>query len=231
MILLLACATPTSDTAEPQGNGPTLSEVSYAVTWDAEGIERTVNGLEVRNDLGWTFEVDEAWVVDRAWQLTACEEELALVFPVWLGLARAGHGDDDVSVLTAPVASDLIADGTVHLDTVTFTDTAYCTVHVLSAYATSDTLGLPGDPDLVGYTLWIQGTARRDDTTVELDLSSASADGALYDLPSGGYGGLDVHVTRSIAGLFDGVDPTNDDAGRVALANLVDQQLVELTLR
>lgn len=230
MILVLACATPTADTAGP--TGPTLEGVTYAVTWDATGTTATEAGWSVTNELGWTFEVTAGWVVDRAWQLDPCEDDtgLALAWPLFLGPALAGHGEeDDVSVLSTPVASDLLTATSATLDTVAFEPTAYCSLHVLNAYATSDTSGLPGEPDLVGYTVWLEGTATQGDTTVELAWGTASADGALYDLPDG-EGTLGVQVTRSLAGLFEGVDPTEEEPARQLLQSLVDQQVVELTL-
>jgi hypothetical protein len=126
----------------------------------------------------------------------------------------------------------------------------YCQFHYLVARSERETIGLPDELDIVGMSVYMEGTHRRPgEAPVAFSFSTTRAYGLLTDLfaPGAyqdteaaievdtGYDHATIRVTRDLDRLFDGVEfetmSTEQQAGQV-LKQLVERAIysVELSL-
>lgn len=165
--LLLACAGPAADSApdspldSPAPQGVELSEVSWSIAVDLDGIEVTEDASALFEGLdGAEIELTEAWVTLYVLVLEPCEA-VALA-PGWSLLPRAyAHGlPSHASTLSVSVAVDLLTAGERALETLSFTAGRFCDVGLALLRADGTTEGLPEDGRLDDATLSLSGRWR-----------------------------------------------------------------------
>ena len=151
-------------------------EVEYHVSWDTSDVTFTDVGLELRNNLGYDIELRSGYLVFYSTQLVPCEDEESseltqapsdsIPWGRWfsriLGIrtAHAGHGDEDLdpSVMAQSYVENLIVPENMELGRRTIEGTRYCQIHYLVARGGTGTVGLPEDQDMVGASLYLEGT-------------------------------------------------------------------------
>jgi hypothetical protein len=197
-------------------------------------------------DLGVEFEVDRAWWVHYSAALIPCEDATgpsARRGLPGIRAAKAGHDDvPDGSTLATPVATALSPGRSFHLGDASFAEQRYCAVHLLAARADEATINLDMAPHLLDATVSLDGRYRlpASDAWVEFSCATDAPIGAILPLrstwlsPTASNEGTawDITVTRALATVLDGVDPstsTEDACGRVVLANLFSDDAIQLS--
>jgi hypothetical protein len=239
MFLLSSCGEPLSEQETESEFTPGPHQVDYHVSWDTEGVLLSDEGLELTNNLGYEIEVSAGYLVFYSTQLVPCEEdetgELArtqkkgIDWGKWWGRligirsAHAGHGEEDLdaSVVAQSYIEDLTQPVTQSVGSRTIEATRYCQIHYLVARGATGTLHLPPEQDMVGSSLYVQGTWRVDGSEPQdFTILSSVAYGTLSNLyPSAFYGAPDkeleldasqtgarVEIRRNLLGLFADVD-------------------------
>ncbi len=233
---------------------PLLSAARYRVEWDQTGVKKAPEGggLTFSSDLGYVLTLTAGYVTNHSLSLVPCPtDSLAAqrVFPwqklgAWLGIpsAWAGHsGSSDPSSLDHSRVDSLTESDESVLGEVAFPAATYCRVFHLIAEATEDMEDLPASPDMMGLSLWLEGTfqAPGSEELVPFQVSTASAHGRFDDLetsvveraPGDGPFLADVLIRRRLSTLFDGVELgslSSEDAAREVLANVVGDAVVEV---
>ncbi len=241
-LVLLGCdaerhsldVSPTDD-AQEAGANPVLDGVTWGLDWDLGEVEYTEAGWAITNDLGFTFVLEEGWLVDYSLTLVPCADSVADAgWERFLGieLAHADHSIfDDPSQVQPQHPEALAAPGFEIVDSLSFSAARYCSVHWLVARA-DDGVSAPDGTDLSNIALSLTARWEGAETSGVLDLSTEWTNGVLMDLtvPESGVTDEPTHaqvtVVRSLAGLFDGIDPTVStelEAAWVLLTNLVEQ--------
>ncbi|TNF29834.1 MAG: hypothetical protein EP329_14800 [Deltaproteobacteria bacterium] len=157
--------------------------------------------------------------------------------------ARAGHGGlIDPSITDTPRVEALAVPGLTDLGTVTFPETDYCRLHWVAGAASDHTAGLPDEVDLLGTTLWLEGTWTAPGTADAIPFvwSSPIANGLLTELaddlvapPIAGSSTAEIRIVRELDRWFDGIDfaaLSEDDIGRALMIGLATSTVVEVRL-
>ena len=230
LLLLLACV-------ESGGvSGPhDVDGVVWSTAWDTGGVSREEEGWRVTTDAGAVIELTGGYLVDSSFSLVTCDLMASRAVPIALGLlapsAQADHSSEvDPSASVAAVATSLTALEASTQAGLSFEAGSYCGVYVRASPAEAGTVDLPAEPDLIGSTFWMTGRAFLPSGEVrELSLTSAAADGRLYDLvldeASDEAASLEITVRRDAATAFDGIDFASDTDATIAwrvLENLLD---------
>ncbi len=176
-------------------SAPTGHLVDYTLTWETDDVAFDGDTLRVVNNLGYTIEVDQAYLVTFGVKLVPCEDELDITLTQilrWMvgGVAHAGHGGEnrDPSAARLPRVESLLAPDTVKHAQRVIGNQRYCQVHYLVGPAGPDTLDLPPTDSLDGMSLSFQGRWHRGDvaTAVPFTVTSTKAYGTLTHLyPAG----------------------------------------------
>ena len=236
LLFLVGCGQAVSEEVMDQGLTPGPHQVDYYVSWDTSGVTLKDDGLELRNNLGYQVELRAGYLVFYSTQLVPCEDEesseltraqtKSIDWAKWLGrvigirTAHAGHGDEDMdpSVMAQSYVENLIAPEAMELGTRTIADTRYCQIHYLVARGGSGTIGLPEDQDMVGASLYMEGTWSLEGGAPQpFTILSSVAYGTLTNLyPESYYGisdkefeldanlvGARVEIERQLSGLFE----------------------------
>ncbi|MDP6942894.1 MAG: hypothetical protein QF464_01995 [Myxococcota bacterium] len=206
-------------------NAQSETQIRYHLTWDWGEAAATEGGWAVVNDRGYTVEVTDGYLVTHSVQMAPCTDadlgvDTTLSRLFGAGRAWAGHGGvDDPSAWLTGMAESLAHPEPTALGPIAVNSGLYCRSHYLVARAEPGMLGLPESMDLVGVSLYIEGTAALDEPLPFAVLST---------LPTGSLmgwtdpvspialtgGDIDVTITRDLGRLFDGVDfaTMSDDA-------------------
>ena len=224
-LILLATAvwmcSPSPDVTELVPKTP--GEVTYQLAWDLDGVSQHEDGWSVVSDLGITWRITRGYLVNFNLQLVPCEQAS------WLGIrpAWAGHSGDDIDPSAVGVSW---AEAIVPLSPSTppsqQASALYCKVHYLIARADSATHDLPGNVDLLGASLHLEGTWSRGGVDTPFTLRVTPATGVLPVLPEpidAATDGAAIRVIRRPARWFDGLEPDADDddgLGTALLNNL-----------
>lgn len=256
LVLLAACGVSVpADSADPSaldtslvGDAVTVRRVGWHVAWDDAGVTRRDGGWTTTRDDGAVITVEEGYVALYAASLVPCEQSASVGDRAWdaaLGVllgrvALAGHAEgNDASTLPRPVVASLASAEDASLDELTFTAATYCQVHHVLAGATALGVGLPEDVDMTERSLVLSGTwqASVDAEPTPFRLETDASWGELTPLADAAMSGegdrADVTLTRSLAGVFDGVDLGGDPdaAAEQALRNLAENVAVDVVLR
>ncbi len=246
-------AAPTDAAGTGDAAAPT-HELHYRVAWDTAAVTlgRDVGGdaaagdaaalFALTNDLGVRFEVHRGWLVTYSMEALACATTRAdsPARPWWrrawdaVGVqpAYAGHGDLPVSPaqLEASHVEDLatlaVAD---EVGAVQVARQPLCQLHVLHGRADDDAATLPTEVTLARTTLHLEGRWRpaTGGAWQPFTWRTKVGWGAVLDLPVApdiAGAGLELTVVRSLARLFDAIDPAEAselDAARQVLTNAV----------
>ncbi len=191
--------------AAPPPPEPASHDVAYLLSWDDASITRHTDGWSTTNDVGTTITVHRGWWVSFSADLVACDPSASL----WDRLvpdAFAGHSTTiGPATVSAPVVESLTAMqstelGRVHLDANTF-----CQAHYLAARAPNDVKQPPTDVDMIGATLFIEGTYGPAGTpfTIRNDMAHGRLIATQVDTS---FADRTVELRRDPARMFDGVD-------------------------
>lgn len=247
LVILAACSNEIAGTA---GN-----TIEYELSWNTEGALVTETGFSLTNDQSINVAVSRAYLVLYSTQLVPCEDDNQTVLGFlrqWLlpRVAHAGHGGDirDPSAVTVPYVENLVTLLTVKLASKRVTDTRYCQIHYLVGRAEPGSEELPEEHDLVGTSLYIEGTwmGPDDNERTAFGIDTSTAYGALEELypkkSDGTQGsayvldmnnhGAQVLIERSLSGMFDGIDwlEMNDtQVERQVLTNIIEQVQITVT--
>jgi hypothetical protein len=212
---------------------PISGTISYRTEWET-GKTTLANGAwDVVNNRGYHIHVTKGYIVSYSTTLNECDHLTGIVD--WLSslvapkVAQAGHtsgGPDPAAIKVAHVDS-LTALQSIDLGTVTVNEYSYCKGHYLIARADDKTIGLPQDVDLIGSSVYIEGTYRAEDhsDSTAFVIKTGVANGALYDItpqdstqkvnPVVGSTPIQIVIKRQLDSLFKDVDfATMDDAAR-----------------
>ena len=220
-----------------------LTGVSWGLEWT--GVQSDPAGWSVTNNVGVRFEVRSGWLLDYSVTLVRCPEQVADAGFPWLsvlgiGSAHAGHeGYDDPSEVQAQWGEELssLPDG--NLGVRSFPSDRYCGVHWLVARADQGVLSADGT-DLSGISLSAQGSWSIGDESGELAIRSEFTQGVVLPFPPDVLDAAaedsfaEVSISRSAAGMFDGLDPRTMNEYALAwavLQNLADQAQLRVALR
>ena len=239
-------------------------EVEYHLSWDTEGVKLSGDGPELTNNLGYDIQLRSGYLVFYSTQLVPCaddeEAELAqtehrgIDWGRWWGrligirTAHAGHGDEDLdpSVMAQSYIENLGAPESMTLGSRTIEGTRYCQVHYLVARGGAETIGLPEDQDMVGASLFMEGTWTLDGMQPQpFTILSSAAYGTMTQLYSASdYGvpdkefelnaseaGARVEIERSLYGLFEDLDfetMTDTQLGRQVLQNAIEYSRIHV---
>ncbi|MHC4264018.1 MAG: hypothetical protein ACYSWX_15960 [Planctomycetota bacterium] len=226
----------TSDGDDGDGAAPALGlatdAVAYELTWGWAGAERTDLGWRTTNDLGWTVEVHDGWLVDYAVSLIPCTGALQIDPDVLQPRGAAGHGGfTDPSAYDDPRIESLVSLEGIRYDALPVYAIPYCDAHWLVARA-DDSIT---DESVIGHSLHVRGivTAPDETSSMEFDITSTWADGAVLDLEVHGVEvpTASIVIQRDLGSLFDGVDFEGDDVeaqGQRLLENLTDHATVRV---
>ena len=228
---------------------PESGEVTYQLDWEWGDAMPTDEGWQVINDLGYTVNVTQGYLVSYSSTLIECEHSHGIFD--WLfgmtapSVAYAGHGEDDIdpAMLDTPHVESLHQPQTLMTGTVIVPEPSYCQGHYLVARGSSDTVGLPEDIEMYGTSLYIAGTyqANGSDEVMNFAVETSLANGDIIDLMSetGDFihaeisdETIEITITRQLDSLFDGIDFStmpDDDIARSVLWALMDNTRLIVT--
>lgn len=232
LLLLLACAPGTDDSAGPlalTAPTPTLSapvrSVRYHLAWDTGRLEPGERSWTVTTDRGDRVTLVDGWISTRTLALVPCPDPRPAALgalSLLVGPARACEGSDDVSARAVDRVDPLVAPADVDLGGVGFAVARYCQLFTLLAKAHADAEGESPAVGMVDTTLRLRGSWSGDAGGGTFDLETDEAWGANLALPRLPAPDVDLTLTRDLGGLFDGVDFTAPpvDITRQVLRNL-----------
>ncbi|MEM9954065.1 MAG: hypothetical protein AAF846_20815 [Chloroflexota bacterium] len=218
-------------------DSPESSQLTYTLAWEWGDAMQTETGWQVTNNLGYTIEVTEGYIVAYEAQLNACEHSHGWFNWDWLTIPSvyAGHGDDsnDSSLRTSYVENIALPETTAW-GTVNLAEPTYCEAFFLVARGATDTLNQPESVDMFATSIYLSGTvtAPDNDDAMPFTLQTQHANGTvqpfLQDEQSVhlalSYDDMEIAIVRSLDTLFDEIDFANDssdDASFQVLRNLL----------
>lgn len=211
-VLLSGCTAGSEDPVPWEDQG--VSSAQWQIRWPADAA--TIQS----NDLGYTVEIDQLWVVVHSVALSQCESVasswLAPLFDAAIGTAHAAHGGEEEpsqQLLSAAVTPGF-DEGTA---TTEFVSATYCGVWVMLARAEPGTVGPDGD-SADGSVLRVEGRWSRGEEEGEIRIDSSLTDSRIRPWAEINQVGSGDHVEVSLdlpaTGIWDGLDfaVQNDDA-------------------
>lgn len=227
--LLSGCAVDAAEPADLPWDEQPITSSSWRLRWpaDAAAIQS--------NDLGYTVEIDQLWLVVHSVALSQCESVasswLAPLFDAAIGTAHAAHGGEEEpsqQLLSAAVTPGF-DEGTA---TTEFVSATYCGVWVMLARAEPGTVGPDGD-SADGSVLRIEGRWSRGEEEGEIRIDSSLTDSRIRPWAEIKQVGSGDHVEVSLelpaTGIWDGLDfaTQNDDAlAWAVLENVLDGAVI-----
>ena len=238
-----------------QDSEPIGHDIDYALTWNTDQVDFDSSGFSLTSNLGVKLDIRVAYLVLYSTQLVACENDSSSVLSKlynWFmpSIAHAGHGGEnrDPSAMLIPTVENLVRAEKIELGSLYVADRVYCQIHYLVGRAEDNAQFLPEDFDLVGTSLYLEGSwsYEPDEAPTEFIIDTSTAYGALKSLyPSGSYGddsrvyeldvnnsGASVVIERSLSGMFDDVDWREMNATAVerkVLSNIIEQVSITVT--
>lgn len=219
-------------------------EIRYHLDWDWGDAEPTDKGWRVTTDRGYDVQVTEGFLITYSVQLAPCaDDDLGYTIDprrlFGVGHAWAGHGGpEDPSAWLMGIAENLAAPEHVSLAPISLSSGIYCRAHYLVSRADTKTRGLPEDFNMVGTSLYLQGTAALDggepqpfsiwSTLPVGELVAWSEPVSPVDLSDGT---IDVTFTRDLGRLFDGVafqTMSDESIEKTVLLGLIERLSVTL---
>jgi hypothetical protein len=218
--------------------GPS-GEIAVTMGWNTTGITPAANGVgwQTENNLGYTVTLQRGYLVTQRAGLLFCDHPhgpfswLAMRPPV----VRA-HEEDLAGVVSRLWVEPLHEPVPRSYGQRTVNDPAYCQASVQVAPATSTADQLPDDLDLVGMSLYLEGTYQIGNSDeapfvitnngshgLSTGLHRAADRNTLYEARIG-QEVVQVTIERNLGAMFNGIDFANqpaDQAGRTALRNVV----------
>jgi hypothetical protein len=209
-------------------------------TGDSEGISVRVHleptgdaSAPLTTDTGYEVTLTRGYLVTASADLEVCAADALWLRRLerratWVKSAHA-HESGTPTHIGSPYVEALVGGGTTPVDYGVFSPPPdrYCTLRYDIGPADSDAEGLPADPDMVGKSLYLEGTYTAADGVAHAFTASTSATAtaelglSTLDLQSAGT--ADVLVRKSAAHWFDGIDfaaATPDDIATKVLANI-----------
>ncbi len=184
----------------------------------ATGETRTV-----QSDRGYTVTVTRGFLAASGFDLGACPEAHRFDWQRLIEGTAEAHQTGSPTHVGVPLVEPLVTDASTTMGTLAPPPGSYCTGTLTLAAADPDAPGLPG-ADMVGRSLWIEGTwTRADGTSGDVSIASSwSFDTGALALPSPlvlGSGG-EEHATLVVTAVadhwFDGVELATDDDDAIA---------------
>jgi len=226
IIIMAACGDGAVDEADPSGE---VGLIEFIATWDQTDVTLLDAGWAITNDLGYSVEVHDGYLVTYGASLVPCptatHEHDDLGALLWsligIGAAHAGHDSDvDPSAISTSRVESVATPKAWTIGRVAVPPAVYCEAHYLVARADDATLDMPQTVDLDRASLYLSGvyTPPGGGEARPFEVKTALANGviAALDVEPGGAGGvnlgetgLTVVIERPLAGLFDGVDFDN----------------------
>ena len=264
LLFLGGCGQTVPEEVMATEDSPGPHQVDYHVSWDTSGVTLKDGGLELRNNLGYEIELSAGYLVFYSTQLVPCENEESTELTraqakgidwgkwwsrlIGVRTAHAGHGDEDMdpSVMAQSYVENLIAPESMQLGSRTIEGTRYCQIHYLVARGGSGSIGLPEDQDMVGASLYMEGTwSLAGEAPQPFTILSSVADGTLANLyPEPYYGvsemefeldaslaGARVEIERDLHGLFEDLNfetMTDTQMERRVLQNVIEYSRIHV---
>lgn len=238
ILLLLACGA--SDPAPAVPASSTVGSVAYTYAWAEPGerVQRHAGAWVFETDGGYRVELEEGVLVAYSSWLTPCAKRQlggALVLPWLISTARAGH-----SIMSNPTASrtpfvETLGDVEPRTVQASFEPVVPCRIDTLVARGDKHTA--PEDHTMKGTSLRLRGRWSRGDgppRAFSIDTPIAHSGGVDLAAHDGGGSHLEVRITRTLDGLFDGIELENEPDARIAravLANLLANAEIVATRR
>lgn len=211
--------------------------ILYRTGWAWGDAVPTADGWTVTNDLGFVVMVEKAYLVNYTVQLLECEDHThaSLLDSLMPDTVLAGHG---VGINPALVEASFIENfthpETIEFGKVTVESVAYCEAHYLIARAGSETRFQPGDIEMYGVSLYVEGKYQKMDSaeitpfTAQTHLANGKQltlhlpDDSMPVYVEVGEEPVEILVQRRLDSLFDGVDFTStENIGRAILWNII----------
>ncbi|MEZ4372716.1 MAG: hypothetical protein R3B07_17970 [Polyangiaceae bacterium] len=189
---------------------PADVRVEYIVDWSWDGAGRSGAGYRFKNDLGYSFQIDEFRVATYSAQLITCEPTAWLHWG--LSVAHAHHvAINDPSMYVAERGEDALSERFTTLGFGTAAGGEYCSAFLLFTPLAE------GAPELGGNAIWFSGTYTDADGDAQpLQGQIPQGDGALGSLASAIPSAipLDGDAARVVfvrfpVRAFDGIDPSD----------------------
>ncbi len=204
----LVCTDPGTPTLHPLPAGA----ITYTLDWSWGDAAPNADGWVVTNDLGFEIHVTRGYLVSYSVQLVPCDSAAETAGWHWLRLKRAnaGHGGEtpDPSNPGQHYVESIAAGRPLTLGPVNAAAN-YCKVHYLIARGEAHSEGLAADVDMVGLTLFLEGTWRAPDgpqTPFTLQTAKPTAILPALEPPvDTAKVGAAITITRDLSTLFDGV--------------------------
>lgn len=209
----------------------TASTLTYQLEWDwGQATPDEAGGWTVVNDLGYTIHLETGYLVSYSAQLIECEHEHTasrldtLIAPFVIKSAAAGHGGDtDPSEIDGGLVESLSKPHNQTWGNLQISQTiTYCQAHYLIARAGTVAQPIPTEVDMLGASLWLQGTYQAPDSPhmIPFVIKTSLANGTIAEfatseaLTTAGIhphvvtdgASYTIHIRRSLDTLFDGVD-------------------------
>jgi hypothetical protein len=202
---------------------PIGGQVTYIADWSTEGITRITasGGWQTVNDLGYTVRVTKGYVVSAGATMVACEHLpgawdwlLSVLSPT---VIKAGHsGDVDPAAIRLPQVESVVTLQPMTLDSLSVQEFSYCQGHYVIAAANERAVNLPADQEMVGASLFLEGTYQRaGQPATTFSIKTRSPNGLLFNLTATNTSearhlvmgqASTVTIRRNAARLFDGVN-------------------------
>lgn len=218
------------------------AELSYTLAWDTDNIQFTENGWQTTNNLDYTVEVTQGYIVAYETQLTACEHSHGWFD--WLEIPRvyAGHGDDgNDSTLSASWIENILMPESHSWGIVTLYEPTYCEAFFLVARGASDTGNQAETIDMFGRSIYLQGvySAADSEEATPFILETRHANGTVQSFMQNEQAvhlglseePMEIAIVRSLGTLFDDIEFENDspdDAAFQVLRNVLNNTHFEV---
>ena len=235
---------------DAQGSELQLSgDLVYTLDWDRTGVVFGEGSWSASNELGFEFEIDQAYAVTYSLELVPCDPvpdldagigDMASWLLEWLGSRRAHAGHSGSPFNPTRLGQSMVE--SVHearayvSPVMSSQDVAYCQFHYLVARAHGGTQRLPDAYDLMGQSAAFAGRWRRGPGAWSdfewrtnlpwgevISLDRVDVPGAEFESNAM----TRVRLQRPLRGLLKSLDP--ESMSPTVLANIMVKQLVQGT--